>query len=303
MDHYEFKVKFYGVRGSYPIAPENGTKIGGNTTCLLVRTQNHIVIFDAGSGLIKLGEHLIPEILDHMKSSNERFHITFVFTHTHSDHLIGFPFFAPLYMPNVHLHFYGPATLGVNFEEILRRWVAPQYYPVDMDEFRSTKSFTNITENVLIYFTETDPVPKTAHALDALPENTVLTIRNMKYYFHPKDGSYVYRTEWKDKKLVLATDVEEYIGSDQRLVGFSKGADVLIHDAQYTPEQYKKFSGYGHSTYTSACDAARQAEVKKLLLFHHSPTSSDEDLWELEKMAKKEFAASELATEKWEWIL
>lgn len=303
MANFEFKAKLYGVRGSYPVAPEEGTEIGGNTTCLLVRTQSQIVIFDAGSGLIKLGQHLIPEILEHQKTSKELFHITIIFTHTHSDHLIGFPFFAPLYMPNVHLHFYGPTTFGVGIEEVLRRWVAPQFYPVDMYEFRSTKSFSDINENVVIYFSEADPKPKTAHALEELPTDAVLGIRNMKYYFHPKDGSYVYRVEWNDKKLVFATDVEEYPGIDQRLVSFSKNADVFIHDAQYTPEQYKKFSGYGHSTYVAACEAARMADVKKLLLYHHSPTSSDEDLRKLEKEAKKEFTNTELATEKWEWIL
>jgi len=303
MGKFQFMAKLYGVRGSYPIAPETGTDIGGNTTCLMVRTQKQIVIFDAGSGLIKLGEQLIPEIIQHQKESGEPFHITFVFTHTHSDHLLGFPFFAPLYMPNVHLHFYGPSTLGVSFESILRQWVAPQYYPVDMDEFRSQKSFKNVNENLLLYFTGDDPQPKTCHSTVTPPEKTSLVVRNMKYYFHPKDGCYVYRVEWKNKKLVFATDVEQYDGLDQRLVNFAKGADYLIHDSQYTPDQYKNFSGYGHSTYTAACKAGKEADVKKLLLFHHHPTSTDDDLRKLEKAARKVFERCELATEKWEWIL
>ena len=303
MDDYQFMAKLYGVRGSYPIAPEAGTQIGGNTTCLLVRTRKQIIIFDAGSGLIKLGQNLIPEILQHQEKSIEPFHITFIFTHTHSDHLLGFPFFAPLYMPNVHLHFYGPAILGVSFEAILRQWVAPQYYPVDMDEFRSKKSFKNVNENLLLYFTGDDPQPKSCHSTTTPPDGAVMVVRNMKYYFHPKDGSYVYRVEWNDKKLVLATDVEQYEGTDQRLVNFSKEADILIHDAQYTPDQYRNFAGYGHSSFTAACNAGKKADVKKLLLFHHHPGNTDDDLFRLEKEAKKVFSRSELATEKWEWIL
>ena len=103
------------------------------------------------------------------------------------------------------------------------------------------------------------------------------------------------------RSLVLATDVEECVGSDQRVVNFCKNADVLIHDAQYTDEQYSKFAGYGHSSISMACDVARQAEVKKLLLFHHNPGNSDDLLREMETSAKELFRDSELATEKWEW--
>ena len=152
MKDFQFLVKLYGVRGSYPISPKEGTKIGGNTTCLLVRTRDHIVFIDAGSGIIDAGKELIPEILEHKKTSQQPFHITIIFTHTHIDHLIGFPFFAPLYLPGVNLHLFGPATLGVDFEDILRTLVEPQYYPVSMDEFRSDKYFENINENMLIYF-------------------------------------------------------------------------------------------------------------------------------------------------------
>jgi ribonuclease BN (tRNA processing enzyme) len=303
MSDFRFKVKIFGVRGSYPVAPPEGTKIGGNTACVMVRTKNNIVIFDAGSGLINLGKELIPEILDHQKKSDTPFHITFLFNHTHSDHLLGLPFFAPLYMPGVFLHFFGPATLGVDFEEILRRFVAPQFFPVGMDEFRSTKEFHNINENMIVYFTPDRPVPKVGHIMEKLPMDRELTIRVMKYYFHPKDGSYPFRVEWKDKSLVYATDVEQYIGCDQRLVNFSKDTDVLIHDAQYTEEQYKMFAGYGHSSFVSACEAAKQAKAKKLLLFHHNPAHNDEDLKNIEKNSQALFPNSELATEGWEWIL
>jgi len=303
MSDYQFLAKLYGVRGSYPIAPENGTKIGGNTTCLMVRSPEHVIIFDAGSGLIRLGKELVPEILEYHKRTKKVFHITFLFTHTHSDHLLVFPFFAPLYMPNVHLHFYGPATLGMDFEEILKTQVEPQFYPVAMYEFRSQKTFHNLNENMFFYFEKGSQEPRTGHTNNTEAAKDKLAVYTMKYYFHPKDGSYIYRIEAGGRKIVFATDVEEYEGCDQRLVNFSKNADVLIHDAQYTEEQYKTFSGYGHSTVGMACRAAKQAKVKKLLLFHHDPNNSDEDLKAIEKQAKKIFPKSELATEKWEWKL
>jgi len=303
MSDYQFMAKLYGVRGSYPIAPEQGTKVGGNTTCLLVRSPEHLVIFDAGSGIIRLGKELIPEILRFSKATKKIFHITLIFTHTHSDHLLGFPFFAPLYMPNVHLHFFGPATLGVDFEDILSMQVEPQYYPVAMDEFRSKKSFYNINENSFIYFNSGNPEPQMGHVTETEAAFSDFSVSTMKYYFHPKDGSYVYRVDWNGKKLVFATDVEEYVGGDQRLIAFSKEADILIHDSQYSEEQYPKFAGYGHSSVAMACEAAKQAKVKKLLLFHHDPNNDDAALIEIEKRAKEIFPASELATERWEWKL
>jgi len=303
MSNFQFKAKLYGVRGSYPVSMNEGTEIGGNTACLLVRTQENIVIIDAGSGIIRLGKDLVPEILKHKEENTGPFHITILFTHTHTDHLLGLPFFAPLYFPNVHVHFIGPATLGVDLEQILRTPLDPQYFPVSMDELQSAKSFHNINENMFIYFNPDSSTPKIGKISKDEGTFSTLVIYTMKYYFHPKDGCYLYRIEWQDKKLVFATDVEEYVGSDQRLINFSREADVLIHDAQYTPEQYTKFSGYGHSSYVMACDAARKANVKKLLLYHHDPNNSDEMLRGMEKEAKKLFAASELATEQWEWVL
>ncbi len=212
MKDYQFLARFYGVRGSYPIAPKEGTNYGGNTTCLMVRTPEHIVIFDAGSGIIQLGRELIPEILTHKEKSRDPFQITILFTHTHIDHLIGFPYFAPIYIPGVHLTLIGPATMGVDFEDILRTLVEPQYYPVSMDEFRSNMDFDNIDENMVIFFEGKDSKPHFAGIDDPALKDAEWTISNMKYYFHPKDGSYNYRVDWNGHSLVFATDVEQYVG-------------------------------------------------------------------------------------------
>ena len=303
MSDYSLLARLYGVRGSYPMATKDATRFGGNTTCLLARTPNHIVIVDAGTGIVQAGNDLMPEILMHKKKSKKPFYITLIFSHTHMDHLIGFPYFAPLYIPGVHLTMIGPATLGVDFEDILSTFVEPQYYPVSMDEFRCTKSFDNINENMVLYFTDKSTVPETASNGDPLPENTEMVISNMKYYFHPKDGNYIYKIMWGERSLVFATDVEQYVGSDQRLIPFSEGCDVLVHDAQYTLDQYLKYQGYGHSNYEMACQAALKAKAKKLLLFHHAPNNDDTVLTDIENKAKKIFTNSEMAYEGWEWRL
>lgn len=298
-----FLTKIYGVRGSYPISPGGGTKYGGNTTCLLARTKEHIVIFDAGSGIIQLGRELVPEIIEYKKKSKKPFHITLMFTHTHIDHLMGLPYFAPMFIPNVHIHFIGPATMGVDFEDILRTLVEPQYFPVSMDEFRSTKYFENIDENMIIYFLEGQPDPQIGYFEKTKTDLAEIVIRNMKYYFHPKDGSYNYRIECGGHSLVFATDVEQYAGSDQRLIKFAEGCDILIHDAQYTMDQYLQFQGYGHSNFQMACEVALKAKAKKLLLFHHDPNNDDETLETIEKNAKEIFTGAELAYEGWEWTI
>lgn len=303
MDGYNFLFKIYGVRGSYPIAPADGTKIGGNTTCVLVRTPDHVVILDAGSGIIPLGKALVPEIIEHQKMHSSPFHITIMFTHTHIDHLLGLPFFAPIYMPQVHLHLIGPATVGVQFEDILRTQVLPQYFPLTMDEFRSQKSFYNLNENLFVSFNNNEPEP---HIGDIRTEPSVsgdFRIQTMKYYFHPKDGTFLYRIEWNDSKIVFATDIEGYQGGDHRLIKFADQADLLIHDAQYTEEQYHQFCGYGHSSFSMACETANKARVKKLLLFHHDPNNDDQTLFRIEKEAQKLFPNAELAREGWEWKL
>jgi ribonuclease BN (tRNA processing enzyme) len=301
MEDHRFLSKIYGVRGSYPIAPSTGTKYGGNTTCLLCRTKEHIVIFDAGSGIIQLGRDLLPEIIEHKKKSKDPFHITMIFTHTHIDHLIGFPFFIPLFMPNINLHLIGPATMGVDFEDILRTFVEPQYFPVSMDEFRSTKYYENIDENMIIYFVEGNSEPQIGFTESTNTDLAEMVIKNRKHFFHPKDGSFNYRIEHSGHSLVFATDVEQYSGSDQQLIKFAEGCDVLIHDSQYTLEQYLNSQGYGHSHYEMACEAALKAKAKKLLLYHHDPTNNDEALEQIEKSAKEIFAGAELAHEGWEW--
>jgi ribonuclease BN (tRNA processing enzyme) len=303
MNEFNLFCKLYGVRGSYPISPSGGTKIGGHTPCLLVRSPEHVIIFDAGSGLVELGKTLVPEIMEHKKKNQGPFHISIIFSHTHLDHLMGLPFFIPLFMPDVHIHFYGSPSLGMDFEQIIRTYFMPQFFPVEMHELRSIKSFTNIDEDTVISYLPGNTTPIISRSTEFKAQKDEITISNMKYYFHPKNGSHIYKAAYNENNLVFATDIEAFDGGDARLTKFAHKADFLIHDAQYTPEQYKLYCGYGHSSYEMACRAGMQAEVKKLLLFHHDPNSTDEQLRDIEILAKKIFGNSELATEQWEWKL
>jgi ribonuclease BN (tRNA processing enzyme) len=134
-------------------------------------------------------------------------------------------------------------------------------------------------------------------------------VRIMRSYAHP-GGAYLYRIEWHGQSIIYATDTEGYLGTDRRLVNFARGADVLIHDAQYAQEHYRgqmagfpSTQGYGHSTAEMACEVAAAAGVKRLVLFHHDPAYQDDFLTELEKRAQGLFPATQAAYEGLELTL
>jgi ribonuclease BN (tRNA processing enzyme) len=122
-----------------------------------------------------------------------------------------------------------------------------------------------------------------------------ITVRNMKYYFHPKNGSHIYKVSYNDKNLVFATDIEEYDGGDARLAEFAAGADVLIHDAQYLPIEADAHVGWGHSTYVDAARAAQAAGVRELVLTSHNPDRSDMAVDEMVERSRELFRNTEAA--------
>ena len=289
------RVKIYGARGSYSPTSGTASSIGVNTTCLRVDIGNHLLIFDAGSGIIKLGQDLVKEKLANGNHEKKwKFHL--FFTHMHLDHIVGFPYFAMLYMPKTELHFLSPRILDYDLKDILNTFMHPPFFPVSMEDLPFEKHFYQLAEKTLCYFYEDH---FELHHISEVPEGGwIAKISCMRNYMHPKGGSFFYKIETPEgRKVVFASDTEGYIGGDQKLVGFAKGADLLFHDAQYNKDEYQKFQGFGHSTYEMACEVAIQAEVKKLLLFHHDPNHDDDTLRELESQAQKLFPASSIASE------
>jgi len=268
------KVAFYGTRGSIPVPDPDFVKFGGNTPCVLVTFSNgRVVIFDAGTGVRKLGDDLLAAA--HKQYDN----ITINFSHTHWDHIQGFPFFKLANDPRRRL------TLGIcgkdrdakDLKSIIATQMQTDYFPVSLERIGAQLTFLqpDITE-----FKH----PRRDIEIVASKHN------------HP-GGAYGYRITEGDKILVYCTDVEHGDAIDPKVVALSRDADLLIHDAQYTPEELKEKKGWGHSSWEQAVEVAERARVKALALFHHDPDHSDAFLTDLEMEIQKRFPQVFLARE------
>lgn len=295
------RVRIYGARGSYSSTSNNATSFGVNTTCFRVDLGEHILIVDAGSGIINCGGELIKELLRE-RAAQAEWPIYLLFTHMHIDHLAGLPFFAPLYSPKSDVHFIGPQILDYKLEETVRTFVHPPFFPVGIDDLPFRANFHEMAEHKIIYFYrdrfEMRPL------IEKVEPGWNCRITSMRNYTHPKGGSFLYRIETAaGASLVIATDTEGFPGGDQRLIKFARGADILLHDAQYDPGEYGMMQGFGHSTYEMAIEVAEKAEVKKLVLVHHDPRYDDEKLRGIEQKARERFAQTALAVEGMELTL
>lgn len=293
----ELRVKFWGVRGSYP-APGAGTvKYGGNTVCVEIRAGKRTIILDAGTGIIPLGRELVRQ------GATE---ILLLLSHLHYDHTQGFPFFAPAYLASVRLHIFGPGGTPETVSHVLEHNQSPETFPLRLRDMASWKDIQSVRESQVIAWDETgvDLVELTASVGD-----DAVAIHIHKSYAHP-GGVYAYRIAWRGKSVVYATDTEGYVGTDRRLVQFAKAADLLIHDAQYSEEHYygglagfPSTQGFGHSTVRMACEVAASARARQLILFHHDPSYSDATVARMEASAREQFREARTAYEGLEIVL
>lgn len=266
------RVKFYGTRGSIPVCEKGYQEFGGNTTCLRILFENgDIAILDAGSGIRNLGK----DMLEAQHEQYENIHIGF--THFHWDHIQGFPFFSPAYDPrrNFTLSAIGKNRKVVDLKNIFQTQMQRQYFPVPLEKMGANLSFHQSEKD---WF---------------LNENTM--VMTMEHN-HP-GGAYGYRIEQEGKTLVFCTDIEHGEEIDPRVVAFAYKADLLIHDAQYTPEELKNRKGWGHSSWEQALQVAKLADVKLVALTHHDPDHDDEFLLQVEKQCQERFPQSFLARE------
>jgi len=295
---HEMKIKFWGVRGSYPTPGADTVKFGGNTSSVEIQAGDRTIILDAGTGIIPLGRELARK-----KRANE---LLLLFSHLHHDHTQGFPFFVPAYMPNAKLHIYGPDGTHESMKNVLERNQSSETFPLGLRDMASSKDIQAVRESQVIVWDETGV--RVAESAVGLSDEAVL-IQIHKSYAHP-GGVFIYRITWHGKSVVYATDTEGYVGTDKRLVKFAKGADVLIHDAQYSDEHYwgqldglPATQGFGHSTVTMATEVAASAQTGRLVLFHHDPAYTDDMVADMEQTAKSLFADSIAAHEGLEIVL
>jgi len=259
---------------------------GGDTTCIEIQAKNTpLIILDAGTGIRHLGDNIIQRLNQQKKinpfSKKNVREIHIFFTHYHWDHLQGMPFFAPAYLlePNIFtLHFYGRINEQVHVHKTLQTQQQSPYFPIPWENIPCKKYYHDVSESCQI-----GEVKITSASLT-----------------HP-DSIYAYRFQIKDKAFVCATDTEYKIDTATFLQKFAENADILYHDAQYTPEEYigeknkpGKY-GWGHSTYEHAIQNAIQANVKHLVLGHHDPRKDDFQLEQLYKNSlqyKQQFSQS-----------
>lgn len=296
-------VRFWGVRGSYPVPGAKTMKIGGNTSCVEVRSRVHRIILDSGTGIIKLGDRILAEHRAQHPGGTAPLTLTILLSHTHHDHIQGLPFFQPAYKAYASIYIFGPQLLGADLRESISEIMTASYCPVRLEELNSHKVIENMANTDRLLFQNTSPVPQLYSERHDLPKikKDDLLVTVMRSYAHPKDGVFVYRIENNGHSVVYATDTEGYLGGDSRLIKFAQGADVLIHDAQYVHEEYVNGNftkqGFGHSTVEMACEVTEKAKAKKLLLFHHDPDHDDAQMEEIEKRARALFRSSQAARE------
>ncbi len=292
------KVTLWGVRGSHPAPGPQTARYGGNTTSVEVRAGSHLIILDAGTGIIGLGRKLAAEA----RSNQSPITATLLFTHTHHDHTQGFPFFLPAFSESSTLHIFGPKTLNQDLEEVLSRTMMPPVFPITLEELPCERETRNLLEGQVIVFEPDAAIPSVVRSASHLPPESKdwVRIHVMRSYAHPQ-GVFFYRIEHGDKAMVFATDTEGYLGGDRRLIRFAHDANLLIHDAQYTQDEYGSTKspkqGWGHSTWQMAVEVARAANADRLVLFHHDPVHDDQALADEERQAQAAFPGVSMACE------
>jgi phosphoribosyl 1,2-cyclic phosphodiesterase len=262
------KVKFWGTRGSIPVPGKDTTVYGGNTTCLEITLEGGSkVIIDAGTGLRPLGEKLFAEEKD--------VNVYLLMTHIHWDHLLGFPFFAPIYEPTSKIFIDGFPTCMKGLRATFDNKFGDGFFPIKFNDLKADIQYLDRLNR--------GPLEIDGVVIDSIPLQ------------HPQ-GGYGFRFHEGKKTLIFITDNEltEEAWSSRHpddYIRFCEDADILIHDAQYTPEERRNRTGWGHSDYAATLDLALKAHVRRLILFHHDPTRKDPELMlfqaECEKLARE----------------
>ena len=282
----EFKIKFRGVRGSYPVANKDFLRYGGNTSCIEVRAGGHLIILDAGTGIISLGNELMKQYIESGTTITDRIPVkcTLLLTHIHLDHIQGFPFFRPSHVASTKMNLMGGVGYNENIKDELAQLLFTKSFPLDFGDIAADLNIVNLNETNYIIF-KNDESPKVVR-VNELKEGEYtdddVVITCYKSYAHPQNGVYIYKIAHKGKSFVYATDKESYPGGDKKLVKFAKGCDLIVHDSQYSTEDYLSIyvpkQGYGHSTFEMALDCKKQVGAKKLVFFHYDPGYKDDQL-------------------------
>ncbi len=266
------RIKFWGVRGSIASPGPDTAGVGGNTSCVEVVCGDTRLILDSGTGIRRLGDSLLRE---------GPVDATLLLSHLHWDHIQGLPFFVPAYLPSTKLQIVGSGGGVASLGSVLASQMTAPGFPVRLDELGAQLTLREAKSGDSFHVGEA-------------------RVRVAKLN-HP-GGVLAYRIDYAGQSVVYATDTEHYACVDPTLRALAEGADVLIYDSQYTPEEYRGDGGrskvgWGHSTFVAGAELARSAGVGQYVLFHHDPQRNDAGVVEVEKKARELFAASIAARE------
>ncbi len=295
MKNSDFKVKFWGVRGSYPVVNKDFLEYGGNTSCVEVIAGSHRIILDGGTGLIALGDKIFEEYVSSSGNVFDRkpMNITMLLSHIHQDHIQGLNFFKPINVLTTQFSLFGYSGFDASLDETLSELIYGKSFPINLYDITADCTITDITESEVLVLNKdnTKPVLKRISSLEDInPKEDEVIISFMKSNAHPNFGVMCFKISYKDKSIVYATDTECYLGGAKKLELFAKDTDLLIHDSQYTNEDYLSSvspkQGFGHSTFDMAYHVATSANVKQLAFFHFDPSYNDEKLTNIENFFK-----------------
>jgi phosphoribosyl 1,2-cyclic phosphodiesterase len=264
-------IEFWGIRGTAPVSGKNKISYGGRTICSCLRIgPDEAIILDAGTGILELGNNL------NSASNGNPLKVHLLLTHFHLDHIIGLPFFNPLYTAETEIIIYSSVS-EEETEGQLQALMKGRFFPLDFSETPSTKTFKQL--------------PKEGFMIG----DVGISWCDLS---HPQ-GSVAYRLDQDQQSIVLATDTEHpETGVDKDLSALCKDADILVYDAMYTPEDYPNFKGWGHSTWLAGTELAREAGVKSLYLSHLNPAYFDGQITFILKRAQQKFRSSVIPVEE-----
>ncbi len=271
------RIRFWGTRGSIATPGPSTNHFGGNTTCIELTTRaGQLLIFDMGTGARLLGADLLSRSQAPIRGN-------ILLTHTHWDHIQGFPFFAPLFLAGNEFAVYAPEGGGGSLHQLLAGQMEFRYFPVDLHQLPAAITYHDLAEGT--------------HEIGG--------VRVLAQFLHHPAMTLGYRVEADSATVVVLTDHEPFAETfwrsdtepgrvesilhdgDRRHARFMAGADLVIHDAQYTPEEYPKKKTWGHSTFEYVVELAAAAGVRRLALTHHDPTHSDDMVAEIEGRARE----------------
>lgn len=266
------RVRFWGVRGTIPTPGPQTASVGGNTACIDILTSDQqLIIIDAGSGIRPLGKALLQEFPDRITG-------TLLISHTHWDHIQGFPFFVPAFTRHNRFVIIGQKRIGQQLENVLAGQVVEPYLPFGYRDLKADLIIKEIRHGEKM----------------VIGDETIVTAADLN---HP-GGCLGFRVENKGAILTYCTDVTHPDGQlDANVLRLAERTSLLIHDAQFTPDQKRVFPHYGHSSWEDAAHAARVAQADALALFHFDPDATDEDLQRAVEAARHIFPRTFLARE------